>query len=49
VYTLVHWAHFDGCWPGTPAQLTENRRGLIVETDVRAPGYHAERDASRAG
>jgi len=26
--------------------LTENRHGLIVQTDVRAPGYHAERDAA---
>lgn len=28
--------------------LTEKRHGLIVQTDVRAPGYHAERDASLA-
>lgn len=26
--------------------VTENRHGLIVETDVRAPGYHAEREAA---
>lgn len=26
--------------------LTENRHGLIVQTDVRAPEYHAERDAA---
>jgi transposase len=26
--------------------MTENRHGLIVQTDVRAPGYHAERDAA---
>jgi len=26
--------------------LMDNRHGLIVETDVRAPGYHAERDAA---
>jgi transposase len=26
--------------------LMENRHGLIVQTDVRAPGYHAERDAA---
>jgi transposase len=26
--------------------VTENRHGLIVQTDVRAPGYHAERDAA---
>lgn len=26
--------------------LMENRNGLIVQTDVRAPGYHAERDAA---
>jgi hypothetical protein len=26
--------------------LTENRHGLIVQTDVRAPGYEAERDAA---
>jgi transposase len=26
--------------------LTENRNGLIVQTDVRAPGYHAEREAA---
>jgi transposase len=26
--------------------LTENRHGLIVQTDVRAPDYHAERDAA---
>jgi transposase len=25
--------------------LMDNRHGLIVATDVRAPGYHAERDA----
>ena len=24
--------------------LAENRHGLIVQTDVRAPEYHAERD-----
>jgi hypothetical protein len=24
----------------------DNRHGLIVETDVRSPGYHAERDAA---
>jgi len=27
--------------------LTENRHGLIVQTDVRAPEHHAERDAAR--
>ena len=26
--------------------LMENRHGLIVQTDVRAPAYHAERDAA---
>lgn len=26
--------------------ITENRHGLIVATDVRAPGYHGERDAA---
>lgn len=26
--------------------LTENRHGLIVQTDVRAPEHHAERDAA---
>lgn len=26
--------------------LTENRHGLIVQTDVRAPAYHAEREAA---
>jgi transposase len=26
--------------------VTENRHGLIVQTDVRAPAYHAERDAA---
>lgn len=26
--------------------LMDNRHGLIVETDVRAPGYNAERDAA---
>ena len=26
--------------------LTENRHGLIVETDVRAPAHHAEREAA---
>jgi transposase len=26
--------------------LTENRHGLIVQTDVRSPGHHAERDAA---
>lgn len=26
--------------------LMDNRHGLIVQTDVRAPGYHAERDAA---
>ena len=26
--------------------VTENRNGLIVATDVRAPGYHGERDAA---
>lgn len=28
--------------------LTEHRHGLIVQTDVRAPGYHAEREAGFA-
>lgn len=28
--------------------LMENRNGLIVATDVRAPGYHAEREAALA-
>jgi hypothetical protein len=28
--------------------LTENRHGLILQTDVRAPGYHAEREAALA-
>jgi transposase len=28
--------------------LMENRNGLIVATDVRAPGYHAEREAAVA-
>jgi transposase len=39
--------------PGSKAMLAyqasvlmENRHGLIVQTDVRAPGYHAERDAA---
>ena len=26
--------------------VMDNRHGLIVQTDVRAPGYHAERDAA---
>jgi len=26
--------------------LMENRHGLIVQTDIRAPGYHAEREAA---
>ena len=26
--------------------LTENRHGLIVQTDIRAPGYQAEREAA---
>lgn len=39
--------------PGSKAMLAyqasvlmENRQGIIVQTDVRAPGYHAERDAA---
>lgn len=28
------------------SSLIDNRHGLVVATDVRAPGYHAERDAA---
>lgn len=44
---LVRKTHHGAAFLGYQASvLTENRHGLIVETDVRAPGYHAERDAA---
>ena len=44
---LVRKTHHGAAFLGYQASvLTENRHGLIVQTDVRAPGYHAERDAA---
>jgi transposase len=46
---LVRKTHHGAAFLGYQASvLTENRHGLIVQTDVRAPGYHAERDAALA-
>ena len=46
---LVRKTHHGAAFLGYQASvLTENRHGLIVHTDVRAPGYHAERDAALA-
>jgi transposase len=43
---LVRKTHHGAAFLGYQASvLTENRHGLIVQTDVRAPGYHAERAA----
>jgi len=44
---LVRKTHHGAAFLGYQASvLTENRHGLIVQTDVRAPAYHAERDAA---
>jgi len=44
---LVRKTHHGAAFLGYQASvLTENRHGLIVATDVRAPGYHAEREAA---
>ena len=44
---LVRKTHHGAAFLGYQASvLTENRNGLIVQTDVRAPEYHAERDAA---
>jgi transposase len=44
---LVRKTHQGAAFLGYQASvLTENRHGLIVQTDIRAPGYHAERDAA---
>ena len=43
---LVRKTHHGAAFLGYQASvLTENRHGLIVQTDVRAPEYEAERDA----
>ena len=44
---LVRKTHHGAAFLGYQASvLTENRHGLIVATDVRAPSYHAEREAA---
>jgi len=44
---LTRKTHHGAAFLGYQASvLMENRHGLIVQTDVRAPGYHAERDAA---
>lgn len=44
---LVRKTHHGAAFLGYQASVvTENRHGLIVQTDVRAPGYDAERDAA---
>lgn len=44
---LVRKTHHGAAFLGYQASvLTENRHGLIVATDVRAPGFHAEREAA---
>ena len=44
---LVRKTHHGAAFLGYQASvLTENRHGLIVQTDVRAPEHHAERDAA---
>jgi len=44
---LVRKTHHGAAFLGYQASVvTENRHGLIVQTDVRAPNYHAERDAA---
>jgi DDE family transposase len=46
---LVRKTHHGAAFLGYQASvLTENRHGLILQTDVRAPGYHAEREAALA-
>src|SRR6266849_2905497 len=46
---LVRKTHHGAAFLGYQASvLTENRHGLIVATDVRAPAYHAEREAALA-
>jgi hypothetical protein len=46
---LVRKTHHGAAFLGYQASvLTENRHGLIVATDVRAPSYHAEREAALA-
>jgi len=44
---LVRKTHHGAAFLGYQASvLTENRHGLIVATDVRAPSYHAEREGA---
>lgn len=44
---LVRKTHHGAAFLGYQASvLTESRHGLIVATDVRAPSFHAERDAA---
>ena len=44
---LTRKTHHGAAFLGYQASvLTENRHGLIVQTDVRAPAYHAEREAA---
>jgi transposase len=44
---LTRKTHHGAAFLGYQASvLTENRHGLIVATDVRAPGFEAERDAA---
>lgn len=46
---LVRKTHHGAAFLGYQASVvTENRHGLIVATDVRAPSYHAEREAALA-
>jgi len=46
---LVRKTHHGAAFLGYQASvLAENRHGLIVATDVRAPSYHAEREAALA-
>lgn len=46
---LVRKTHHGAAFLGYQASvLTENRHGLIVATDVRAPGFPAEREAALA-
>jgi transposase len=46
---LVRKTHHGAAFLGYQASvLMENRHGLIMQTDVRAPGYHAERAAALA-
>jgi len=44
---LVRKTHHGAAFLGYQASVvTENQHGLIVQTDVRAPSYHAEREAA---